>query len=149
LNATPPIGQHLAFFKGEVLVKLTVCIGVVGLLVTGCGTGGFCDEPSGMYRVNLTRRSGTCVGSIESVQRITPSSDPNLTSGGSDSGCYDRSEVSQNLCEIEIDQTCGSSTMTGQLRWTHDASHAEGIVAVQISGSSGCQGTYDVEYTRL
>jgi hypothetical protein len=112
---------------------------VLGL--AACG-GGDCAPRAGNYSVKFTTRDGTCGRMPEQITPVDDSTPP------AQLGCSGTRTKSANNCEVTATSlSCGGGpSLTGTLRWNGDSSKASGTLSLV---AAGCQGTYDVTYTKL
>ena len=118
----------------------------VSMFVVGCG--GKCEDRSGSYRSKMTRRSGTCSQSIETVVNAN---------SALPAGCTGHWSPTADNCEVSGDMTCpdpsgASARTTGTEKWSADGKSGTGTFSMDIRSSSGaptCQGIYDVTFTKI
>lgn len=127
------------------------------LLLLGCNSDTDCATPSGTYKVTACQTSGNCPpGCDESVTMVG-------TGGIADATCTGTSVVSDDLCDVEIDQVCetydsvtgaftGHGRTTGTTSQVDGPDRIEGTVELTIDDELGnrlCSGVFDVTYERI
>jgi len=115
-----------------------------------------CPDRHGTFKIAYVERDGTCGHFPEQV--IVVEAVRAADDGGS-SKCSGTEVVSDDGCEISLDDTCEEpavgagykSRTVGSIKWTKDGERATGVIQMTLirpDGTSSCKSTYDVTFSR-
>lgn len=131
-------------------MKIAVFIAFAGL-AAGCGAPCGMENRSGTYLVEYDEQSGDCGPLTDEVGRVG--------GGGSDSCVTNYEDLSDDMCRLELDQTCtftdGSTMSVTAVTTEAEGSEGEeltGTFNITLRDSQGayvCKSLYGVKATRI